>query len=372
MRTRSLLVLVLAMSAGLVLATAPGAGASFPGHDGLLVFSSEGDLFLIRDDGTGLRPLTSGPAADAFPSWSADGKLIVFTRDGSIATMRADGGGIRDTGVTGSHPRWYPDRTRITFWNGDGVWTMRPDGRGRRLILETFTAPYFLHQFRYPSWSVEGYLEASFLEFELEGSFVDIFVEDAPPSSDCEFDPERAEWSPDGQMLAVVGFGGSICLTDGITGPRELPDVFAPDVVWSPEGDRLALGGTILDLDGNLLEQLPGTIEEPDWQPRCTLTGTPGDDVLTGTDGDDVICGLGGDDTLLGLGGADVVYGGSGDDHLEGGPGADLLYGGFDADEVFGNGGGDFVSAGPGADIRCNGGSGTDRSEGCEVSARIP
>ena len=40
---------------------------------------------------------------------------------------------------------------------------------------------------------------------------------------------------------------------------------------------------------------------------RCTIVGTPGNDVLTGTSHNDVICGLGGNDTINGLGGNDVL-----------------------------------------------------------------
>ncbi len=355
-----------------VLVTAPEARASFPGSDGLIVFMSGGDLFVVRDNGTALRPLTSGSFLDEHPSWSADGKRIAFVRDGVINTMWADGTHIRNTGVVGNGPRWYPDRTRIVFWNLDGIWTMRPNGQGRRLILETRVGPDFQHMYRHPTWSVDGNLAVSFAEFTTDSSFVDIVVE-SPPSNACEFDPERAEWSPDGRMLAVTGFDGTICLTDGNT-MRVLPDVSAFQLAWSPTGDRLALrGGEIIDLDGNIVGQLPPLpIQVLDWQPRCTVMGTPGDDVLAGTEADDVICGLGGDDEIFGLDGSDVAYGGSGDDYLNGGPGSDLLYGGFGADRLFGMGGEDFVSAGPGQDIRCNGGSGTDRGEGCELAARIP
>ena len=37
----------------------------------------------------------------------------------------------------------------------------------------------------------------------------------------------------------------------------------------------------------------------------CTITGTPGRDLLFGTHGRDVICGLGGDDVLEGSVGSD-------------------------------------------------------------------
>ena len=62
--------------------------------------------------------------------------------------------------------------------------------------------------------------------------------------------------------------------------------------------------------------------------PACTITGTPGNDVLNGTPGDDVICGLGGNDTLIGNGGDDILLGGAGNDTLEGDDGNDTLDGG--------------------------------------------
>jgi hypothetical protein len=352
-------------------AIAPRAEAAFPGRDGKLVFSVEGDILLANANGTGLEHLTSGPARDDSPSWSADGKLIVFVRNGVIHTMRANGRDLRSTRVSGRDPRWHPDRTLIVFWESEGVSTMRPDGHAVRLILKSEFAPFFFHTWRYPAWSVRGELLVSEAEADLEGTFSDVV-----PFDDCPFDAERAEWSPDGRMLAVMGFAAQICLTDGISGPEELQDVFATDVAWSPAGDRLAFGGAgalqIVDLEGNILRAFGFDVGAVDWQPVCTVIGTPGDDVISGTGGDDVICGLGGDDELLGLGGSDVIYAGSGNDYLGGGPGDDLLFGGFQVDSLFGHGGDDLLNGGPEVDRRCNGGSGTDRAVDCEVSFRVP
>ncbi|HEX4491740.1 MAG TPA: Calx-beta domain-containing protein [Acidimicrobiia bacterium] len=66
--------------------------------------------------------------------------------------------------------------------------------------------------------------------------------------------------------------------------------------------------------------------------PACTITGTPGPDVLDGTPGDDVICGLGGNDVITGEGGNDTLIGGPGDDTLEGGDDNDTLDGGAGVD----------------------------------------
>ncbi len=62
--------------------------------------------------------------------------------------------------------------------------------------------------------------------------------------------------------------------------------------------------------------------------PACTITGTPGNDLLRGTSGRDVICGLDGDDSIGGRAGNDVLRGGPGNDMLQGDVGTDMLYGG--------------------------------------------
>jgi Ca2+-binding RTX toxin-like protein len=105
--------------------------------------------------------------------------------------------------------------------------------------------------------------------------------------------------------------------------------------------------------------------------PGCTITGTPGPDLLFGTPGRDVICGLGGNDMLDGNGGNDVLKGGPGNDILNGGNGNDVLYGGPGNDKLQGDHGRDVVYGGEGNDTifawdgfadRLDGGAGTDRA----------
>ena len=96
---------------------------------------------------------------------------------------------------------------------------------------------------------------------------------------------------------------------------------------------------------------------------RCTITGTPGNDVLRGTPGDDVICGRGGRDTIHGGPGDDTIYGGPGRDTLRGGRGADTLYGGTDHDTLHGGPGHDTLGGGPGLDT-LHGGPGHDTLRG--------
>ena len=89
--------------------------------------------------------------------------------------------------------------------------------------------------------------------------------------------------------------------------------------------------------------------------PPCTITGTPGADLLFGTKGRDVICGLGGNDVLDGNGGNgnDVLYGGAGSDKLQGDHGRDVMRGGAGNDMLF---------AWDGFADKLNGGLGADRA----------
>lgn len=97
--------------------------------------------------------------------------------------------------------------------------------------------------------------------------------------------------------------------------------------------------------------------------PACSLSGTPGHDVLVGAAGADVICGLAGNDLILGLDGLDVLIGGAGKDLLLGGPGIDVLRGGSEADLVDGGPGADVIAGGAGADVLI-GGDGIDDLDG--------
>jgi hypothetical protein len=91
----------------------------------------------------------------------------------------------------------------------------------------------------------------------------------------------------------------------------------------------------------------------------CTITGTPGPDILNGTSGPDVLCGLGGNDIIRGFGGNDRLIGGAGRDRLNGGGGADRLLGGLGNDVLAGGLGPDTLRGGPGRD-RLVGGGGRD------------
>jgi hypothetical protein len=96
---------------------------------------------------------------------------------------------------------------------------------------------------------------------------------------------------------------------------------------------------------------------------KCTVLGTPRNDVLRGTRGRDVLCGMGGNDRLLGNGGNDVLRGGDGNDRLSGGAGRDRVDGNRGNDVLRGGRGRDLLSGGAGNDL-LRGGGGADRLRG--------
>lgn len=95
----------------------------------------------------------------------------------------------------------------------------------------------------------------------------------------------------------------------------------------------------------------------------CTITGTPGDDILRGTSGDDVICGLGGNDTIDARAGNDRIYGGPGNDTIYGRSGNDVISGGSGNDLILGHNGDDTITSSLGDDI-IYGGGGNDTLKG--------
>ena len=138
-------------------------------------------------------------------------------------------------------------------------------------------------------------------------------------------------WSPDGRLLAVLGLNGcgGSCVRTGIyivrrngSGSRRVLEG-GGSLAWSPDGRSLVFAaGPVVELDlrtGRTREMVRGDAHHtsPDWQPRCTRSGTGRADRVAGGAGPDLLCGLGGHDRLIGGGGRDRLFGGGGDDRIE-------------------------------------------------------
>ena len=78
----------------------------------------EGDVYVIRSDGTELRQVTGDNAIDRMPRWSPDGDWLAFTSDrsgrGEIWKIRADGSELKQlTSGASALPVWSPDGSRM-------------------------------------------------------------------------------------------------------------------------------------------------------------------------------------------------------------------------------------------------------------------
>jgi Ca2+-binding RTX toxin-like protein len=235
----------------------------------------------------------------------------------------------------------------------DDIWTVHPDGTGATRLLSGF------HDYGRPEWS---------------------------PTS------EQLMYIVDGiDDLGSPGFLGVVD-ADGQS-ERTIPEAWTSSADWSPDGTEIVYEGTQDQRHGEIYTApaAGGTSTRltfsraadrlPIWTPGCSITGTPGPDVLEGTperdficggSGDDVISGLGGDDVLLGGEGVDIVIGGAGNDVVAGERGADQLRGGPGDDTVNGRDGGtaERLMAGQGND-QCRKDRG-DIPVSCETIDRDP
>src|SRR5262249_48304646 len=103
--------LALALTAGLILAQAGAAHATFAGRDGRIAFWDfmTGHVYAVNPDGTGLAQLThvaQGQTA-ADPAWSPDGRHIAFDSDmsGAARLWIMDANGRHAHMVAGDRPK---------------------------------------------------------------------------------------------------------------------------------------------------------------------------------------------------------------------------------------------------------------------------
>jgi hypothetical protein len=176
-----------------VVINADGSGERVLFHDGFprawspdgtrMAFSTNGEVYVMNADGTGVTQLSHG---GGFPTaWSPDGRQIAFNsdRDGDndLYVMNTDGTGVTQltndpASDEGDHAGWSPDGRRFVFSStrdgGDlDIFVMNPDGSGVTQLTRNFDDDDD------PSWSPDGTHIA--FHSTRDGGDEDIFVMNA-------------------------------------------------------------------------------------------------------------------------------------------------------------------------------------------------
>ena len=211
-----------------------------------IVFSRNGDIWVMGANGGHKHRLVGGPALDYEPAWAPRGRRIVFVRGlesarlvvYSLATessRRIPGSFAHPAG-----PKWSPNGRQIIFAGTvandsetPDLYTVRPGGRGLRNLTST---PRI--------W------------------------ENGP------------DWSPNGHRIVYVHEGNRcrtlhVMRSDGTDDQRLPRSCPAEYPAWSPNGIKVAfnphpeMGGRLWSMSMNGTHKMLVTRgDDPDWQPR--------------------------------------------------------------------------------------------------------
>ncbi len=224
------------------------------GNRGILFVAtheSNTDIYLIQEDGSGRKRLTTDPAEDSWPIWSPDGEKVLFQtrRSGNwdIFMMNPDGTGIQQVTQDASdeeYPYWSPDGKSLIFSsNRSGnyeLYTMSLDGSNLKQVNTPSPDMDIL-----PSVSPgDGQISYTSRSNIMPGWHIYSLPWQGGESQ--RISPEfgcRAKWSPDGQYLAYVSAGENRTSDIWIfhrsgRGLRRLLNTpeYDYDPVWSPDG----------------------------------------------------------------------------------------------------------------------------------------
>jgi Tol biopolymer transport system component len=330
--TRNSQRLLTALVAATVLLGANPATATAPGVNGRIAYRvyfndahSQGAIFTLEPDGTGLQQLTR-PGRMVLtnePDWSPDGRWIVYMaeRHGNedrsrIFKILADGSGRTDLGgsciapcLTDGFPTWSPDGTSIAFQRGLGpaighnkviaIFVMSADGTGALQVTQQGASPAEDARFEdlAPAWSPDG----TTLAFERLDRTTDhhaIFTVAADGTgleriTPWLLDAAQPDYSPDGQWILfrskeTSGTSGNLWVVrpDGTARHAITHDASGTgkwlSASFSPDGTQVTAARTrvvngsqenadvwVMNADGSGLRNITGTPNmwesAPDW-----------------------------------------------------------------------------------------------------------
>lgn len=230
-------------------------------------FGQAGEIYAMRPDGSEKRRLTRNDVVDTDPAWSPDGRRIAFVsapdslpgtpvRRPDIFVMNEDGSGVRrlfQSSRAAWHPRWSPDGRRIAFENYDPVegfrvHVMNADGSNVQPI------PSVAGENFSPEWSPDG-TRILFLSNRPPRGRWTMYIVNADGTGERQLSDDSVcfahvvsiRWTPDGSRIGYTcDFDGIFSVrADGTDAHRLIPPAagyppqeFGP--IWSPDGSQVA------------------------------------------------------------------------------------------------------------------------------------
>lgn len=267
---------------------------------GVIAFVRGEGIYVMRADGSGVRPLWRGGMLSAFArdlAWSPDGQRLAFVADGRIWVMGADGS--RPVRVTGrvppklggpGSPSWSPDGRRIAYSYSAkpdvdrDVWVMNADGTNKRRLARTADCAEVD-----VDWSPRGGLLVRTCGHGWGTKELRLLSSDGSSRRSIltAKGVSAPDWSPDGRRIvfekwgafpgiSVLSVGQHIAFNQFTLLPVTRRGVFYSDPVWSPDGRRIAFvhgspqedGIFVMNADGTGVTRLTrGYDRSPAWQP---------------------------------------------------------------------------------------------------------
>ena len=212
----------------------------------------EGDVYVARPDGTGLRQVTGDAATDRIPRWSPDGRWLSFfsNRGGPMEVwkVRPDGSELaRVTDGGWSYQAWSPDGRRMAGTRSTAAPSAGPGGvvfdphlpwRDQRLEeLPPVDAPP--GRFLINSWSPDGERLAGPIDMPSRG--IAVYSMRSRTYEQLTDFGEWPVWLPDSRRLLFVADGKAFYLLDSRTKKTRKVFSVSADVIGPP---RLARDGT--------------------------------------------------------------------------------------------------------------------------------
>ncbi len=158
-------------------------------------------------------PVTQGSRATGTPNVSPDGEWVAAvesSQQGNLVVVRRDGSGLRhltDDGYRNRNPVWSPDGKLLAFFSNRGgrvdIWTIRPDGSSLRQL--TYTQNGSITR---PAWSPDGkrlvytVINGTPVVIETDKPWSSQTPQALPALKEPDTFFEATNWSPDGRALA--------------------------------------------------------------------------------------------------------------------------------------------------------------------------